>query len=240
MGGYSSRFRPVLNCALTLSEQRCECTLPAEATDDPLCRVVRCPLSHGDTLTKFPLECRASLAHQLPSTRDLAPRASRAATLLLVGPEGFYGRRGGPAEDGLGSLRALGGGGGAGCEPGPYCAGRAWGRRQLAPEIRPNKSVEGALGGVLAGTRAGLIVKLLFDLFWPDLSSMLDWQVSIPIGVTLCIVGIIGDLVESLLKRDADVKDTGALLPGMGGGLDRIDAPLLALPVAYYGRLAHG
>jgi len=121
-----------------------------------------------------------------------------------------------------------------GCDAGAYFAGRAWGRRKLAPEISPNKSVEGALGGVLAGSLAGLLVKLIFDLFWPGLSAMLRWDVAIPIGVTLCVVGIIGDLVESLLKRDADVKDTGALLPGMGGVLDRIDAPLLALPFAYY------
>jgi phosphatidate cytidylyltransferase len=53
-------------------------------------------------------------------------------------------------------------------------------------------------------------------------------------GVVLSMVGIVGDLVESLLKRDAAVKDTGALLPGMGGVLDRVDAPLLAIPVMYY------
>ncbi len=120
------------------------------------------------------------------------------------------------------------------CDAGAYFAGRAWGRRKLAPEISPNKSVEGAIGGVVWGTIAGLVVKAVFDFFWPGLSAALPWDVAIPFGVVLCIVGIIGDLVESLLKRDADVKDTGALLPGMGGVLDRIDAPLLALPVTYY------
>jgi phosphatidate cytidylyltransferase len=121
-----------------------------------------------------------------------------------------------------------------GCDAGAYFAGRAWGRRRLAPEISPNKSVEGALGGIVAGTLCGLLVKAVFDFFWPELSALLIWSVTIPFGVVLCVVGIIGDLVESLLKRDADVKDTGALLPGMGGVLDRIDAPLLALPVMYY------
>jgi phosphatidate cytidylyltransferase len=120
------------------------------------------------------------------------------------------------------------------CDAGAYFAGKAWGRRKLAPEISPNKSVEGALGGIVVGTVAGLVTKLVFDVFWPELSRGLPWQMALAFGVVLCIVGIIGDLVESLLKRDADVKDTGALLPGMGGVLDRIDAPLLALPITYY------
>jgi len=120
------------------------------------------------------------------------------------------------------------------CDAGAYFAGRAWGRHKLAPEISPNKSVEGALGGVVLGTLGGLFVKLVCDLFWPQFSLFLPWTVALVLAFLLCPVGIIGDLVESLLKRDADVKDTGALLPGMGGVLDRIDAVLLALPVMFY------
>ena len=120
------------------------------------------------------------------------------------------------------------------CDAGAYFAGRAWGRRKLAPEISPNKTVEGALGGIVVGTVGGGLFKLVFDLFWPHTSAAFPWEIVLPFGIVLCIVGIIGDLVESLLKRDADVKDTGALLPGMGGILDRIDAPLLALPAMYY------
>jgi phosphatidate cytidylyltransferase len=120
------------------------------------------------------------------------------------------------------------------CDAGAYFAGRAWGRRKLAPTISPNKSVEGALGGVLAGTLFGLLTKLLFDLQWPALSQAFPWYLAVAFGLVLSVVGIVGDLVESLLKRDADVKDAGALLPGMGGVLDRIDAPLLAIPVMYY------
>jgi phosphatidate cytidylyltransferase len=126
-----------------------------------------------------------------------------------------------------------------GSDAGAYFAGRAWGRHALAPMISPNKSIEGALGGVLFGVACGLGTKLVFDLFWGDLSAALPWTVALLFGILLCAVGIIGDLVESLLKRDAEVKDTGALLPGMGGVLDRIDAPLLGLPTMYYLMLAY-
>lgn len=121
-----------------------------------------------------------------------------------------------------------------GCDAGAYFAGRAWGKRPLAPEVSPNKSVEGAIGGIFFGIACACIIKLVFDFAWPSMSAVMPWMLVVPFALVLCIVGIIGDLVESLLKRDADVKDTGALLPGMGGVLDRIDAPLLGFPVFYY------
>ncbi len=121
-----------------------------------------------------------------------------------------------------------------GCDAGAYFAGRAYGKRKLAPRISPGKSVEGAIGGILAGTVSGLLMKGGFDTFWPDLSQAFSWGAAVSFGVVLSLVGIIGDLIESLLKRDAAVKDTGALLPGTGGILDRIDSPLLGIPVMYY------
>ncbi len=120
------------------------------------------------------------------------------------------------------------------CDAGAYFVGRAYGRHPLAPRISPSKTLEGALGGLLGGAAAGLIVKSIFDLFWSPLAGVLPWHLVVPCALVLSVVGIVGDLVESLLKRDAEVKDTGRLLPGMGGILDRIDAPLLALPVMYY------
>ncbi len=120
------------------------------------------------------------------------------------------------------------------CDAGAYFAGRAYGRHKLAPRISPGKSVEGAIGGIIWGTIAGLLCKLVFDQFWPTLSASLDWTVLVAFGVVLSIMGIVGDLVESLLKRDAAIKDAGSLLPGMGGILDRIDAPLIAVPVMHY------
>lgn len=124
------------------------------------------------------------------------------------------------------------------CDAGAYFAGRAFGKRKLAPRISPNKSIEGAAGGILAGIAAAVLCKLVYGYFAPELSLAFPWRLVIGFAPILCAVGIVGDLVESLLKRDAAVKDTGALLPGMGGVLDRIDAPLLAIPVMYYMLLA--
>ncbi len=122
---------------------------------------------------------------------------------------------------------------------GAYFAGRAWGRHKLAPNVSPGKTVEGAVGAVLAATLLGLVLKGLCDRFLPDLSAQLGWWATGLVAFTLAVVGIIGDLVESLLKRDAEVKDAGSLLPGMGGILDRIDSNLLAIPVMYYLMLAY-
>jgi phosphatidate cytidylyltransferase len=120
------------------------------------------------------------------------------------------------------------------CDAGAYFAGRAYGRRKLAPKVSPGKTVEGAVGGILAGIAGGAAAKALFDVFWPPLSASLDWLAVLLFGLALSVVGILGDLIESLLKRDAERKDAGWLLPGMGGVLDRIDSPLLAIPVMYY------
>ncbi len=119
-------------------------------------------------------------------------------------------------------------------DAGAYFAGRAWGRRKLAPRISPGKTVEGAIGGVVVGTLGALALKLLFDTFWPDLSGAMSYGLGALMAVVVAIFAIIGDLVESLLKRDAQTKDAGNLLPGMGGVLDRIDSHLLGIPVMYY------
>ncbi len=86
----------------------------------------------------------------------------------------------------------------------------------------------------LGGTLAALAVKGIFDFFWPQLSQALPWGVTLVLGIAVASVAIAGDLIESLLKRDAQVKDAGRLLPGMGGVLDRIDSFLLGIPVMYY------
>ena len=124
-------------------------------------------------------------------------------------------------------------------DAGAYFAGRAYGKRKLAPRISPAKTVEGALGALAAGTLLGLALKAGFDYFAPDVSRPLSYLATVPIAFAMTLVGMIGDLIESLLKRDAEVKDTGTLLPGTGGVLDRIDSNLIAIPVMYYTMLAY-
>jgi phosphatidate cytidylyltransferase len=107
-----------------------------------------------------------------------------------------------------------------------YYAGRAFGRRKLAPVISPKKTVEGAIGGLVAGAA---ITPVLYRVVDPQAPVWL----LVVLGLLIAIVGIVGDLFESLLKRSAGVKDSSHLIPGHGGILDRIDALLFVFP-AYY------
>jgi phosphatidate cytidylyltransferase len=106
-----------------------------------------------------------------------------------------------------------------GNDTGAYFTGRALGRHRLAPAISPAKTVEGAVGGLVASLA---VVFAARGLFMPELGL----RDCVMIGVPAAIVGPAGDLVESLLKRAAGAKDSGRLLPGHGGILDRIDALL--------------
>ncbi len=116
-----------------------------------------------------------------------------------------------------------------------YFVGRAFGRRKLAPSISPGKSREGALGGFVAVAVLGLAAAAL-----PALSSTLparlvdQWgaPAAVVALVALAALSIVGDLHESLLKRQAGVKDSGTVLPGHGGVLDRIDALVPVMPAA--------
>ena len=119
--------------------------------------------------------------------------------------------------------------------------GRAWGRHKLAPTLSPNKTWEGSLGSVAgsllaAGVLLGLAALLdLWDsarLSYPD--DVWYWLL---LAVVVNVAAQLGDLAESALKRSAGVKDSGTLLPGHGGILDRIDALLLAAPVMWYAQL---
>ncbi|PIQ43466.1 MAG: phosphatidate cytidylyltransferase [Gammaproteobacteria bacterium CG11_big_fil_rev_8_21_14_0_20_46_22] len=113
---------------------------------------------------------------------------------------------------------------------GAYFAGRAWGRRALMPNVSPKKTFEGFLGGlVLSLLLAAVIIALLPDI------SLLEWF-ELLLGVVLVnIYSVAGDLFESVLKRYCGVKDSGKMLPGHGGVLDRIDSLTAAAPLFLLG-----
>lgn len=112
-----------------------------------------------------------------------------------------------------------------------YLAGRSFGRRRLAPRISPGKTWEGALGGAVAT----LIYAIICALPGAPLGTSIGgaaWLPYLAATLLLCAVSIVGDLFESALKRQAGAKDSGALLPGHGGVLDRIDSATSTLPIA--------
>jgi len=106
-----------------------------------------------------------------------------------------------------------------------YFVGRWWGRRKLAPAVSPNKTVEGAVGGVVGGVVGAAAAGAWFGL--PP-----AWVVAG--GLVCSLAGQLGDLWESALKREAHAKDSGSVLPGHGGVLDRFDGLLFSGVVAYY------
>lgn len=108
-----------------------------------------------------------------------------------------------------------------------YFGGRAFGKTKLAPTISPNKTREGAYVALLGGALGSVVMHQIYQR--PEAL----WQ-QILLGVALAILGILGDLAESAIKRAFDVKDSGNILPGHGGVLDRIDAYLFTLPAVYF------
>ena len=114
-------------------------------------------------------------------------------------------------------------------DTGAFFVGRAFGGRKLLPEVSPKKTISGAIGGFLLA----VLVATLFGSFSVAQGVRLWWQFAI-VGAVISIFGQIGDLVESALKRNYQVKDSGWILPGHGGVLDRFDSLLLAAPIAYH------
>lgn len=112
-------------------------------------------------------------------------------------------------------------------DTGAYLVGRTVGRRPMVPSISPNKTWEGSIGGFASAVGAALALGLVFDLCVPV------WQQAV-IGAVIGVVAQWGDLIESKLKRIADVKDAGSIIPGHGGILDRLDSILLTIPAVYY------
>jgi len=115
----------------------------------------------------------------------------------------------------------------AGSDSGAYYSGRAFGRHKLSPLISPNKTIEGAVGGIVAGMIVAALLSMLF------LDSV-PWLFLLISSIFLAVVGICGDLIESVIKRATGTKDSGTILGGHGGILDRADSILFAAPVLYY------
>jgi phosphatidate cytidylyltransferase len=121
-----------------------------------------------------------------------------------------------------------------GTDIGAFYAGKAFGKHKLAPSISPGKTWEGLVGGVLAGMLLSAVAH-----FW--FFRELPLKLALPLGGVMTILGILGDLTESALKRSAGAKDAAKILPGHGGLLDRLDSLLFNAPVIYYfGRIYFG
>ena len=118
-------------------------------------------------------------------------------------------------------------------DTGAYFAGRAFGKHKLYEAVSPNKTVEGALGGVAASIGGAFACNYLFAM-WSDSWVVLDWWAVLLVAVVGNALGQTGDLFESLVKRAHGVKDSGTIIYGHGGMLDRIDALIFAAPWFYY------
>lgn len=118
-------------------------------------------------------------------------------------------------------------------DTGSYLIGKRLGSRPLCPRLSPKKTWEGYFGGILAGVLGSLLLVSLFRFVIPGSPSITYWEgllLSLPIALLIPL----GDLAESMVKRQAGVKDSGTLLPGHGGVFDRLDTILWALPLGYY------
>jgi phosphatidate cytidylyltransferase len=110
---------------------------------------------------------------------------------------------------------------------GAYGSGRLWGKHKLAVDLSPNKTQEGAVGGVCAS----MLVSIIAFILTPLSATLAEAAL---LGLLASLAGQIGDLVASAIKRQTGIKDFGSLLPGHGGVLDRFDSFLLVAPLVYY------
>ncbi|HIJ84512.1 MAG TPA: phosphatidate cytidylyltransferase, partial [Magnetococcales bacterium] len=111
-------------------------------------------------------------------------------------------------------------------DSGALFTGKWMGQRKFAVHISPSKTVAGFVGGLVFGGLVAVLTAMGFSLSWGVIQSL-------GIGLILSLAGQLGDLAESMLKREAGVKDSGRLIPGHGGFLDRLDSLLFAVPVFY-------
>jgi len=118
-------------------------------------------------------------------------------------------------------------------DTGAYFVGKCMGKRRLASHLSPNKTIEGALGGMVCAIAASLCFGPISHFVFPQLPFELATFVALMMGISIGIVAQVGDLMESLLKRDAEIKDSNRL-PGFGGVLDMIDSLIFTSPLVYF------
>lgn len=111
-------------------------------------------------------------------------------------------------------------------DAGAYYVGKRFGKRKLSPLISPKKTVEGFMGGITTSIICAIVISLTFFREFPLVHAIV-------VGAVLSVAGVIGDLAESMWKRSAAVKDSGTLIPGHGGFLDRFDSILFTAPILY-------
>lgn len=122
-----------------------------------------------------------------------------------------------------------------GSDSGAYFAGRFFGKRKLAPKISPKKTVEGVFGGVLSAILfvAGITACYYFYQQSVGVTVEIKWLYLLLISVVCSLVGVLGDLTASVIKRQTGIKDFGSIMPGHGGALDRFDSVLFVAPVLF-------
>jgi phosphatidate cytidylyltransferase len=108
-----------------------------------------------------------------------------------------------------------------------FLVGRKWGRTKLIPHVSPGKTREGAIAGLVGGAACGAIAAYVFGVPVPVAIGVL-------MGLVVATGAMVGDLVESLIKREIGIKDMGSVIPGHGGLLDRVDALLVTVPLTFY------
>ena len=116
-----------------------------------------------------------------------------------------------------------------GADTGAYFAGRKWGQRKLAPDVSPGKSIEGVIGGLSVTLVLAIVVAVQIEM------NLFRALCFVFLTGFVCLVSVLGDLLESMMKRHRGIKDSGNILPGHGGILDRIDSLTAAAPVFLLG-----
>jgi len=109
-----------------------------------------------------------------------------------------------------------------------YAFGKLFGKHKLAPNVSPKKTVEGAVAGTIFGILIAVLCRYIF------MADVLRVKEAVVLGIVIAVIGQFSDLAESLIKRDGQIKDSGTIIPGHGGFLDRFDSYIFAAPAVYY------